>query len=295
MLNDINGYTRTCGLIGNPVEHTLSPVIHNTLSMVLGENLAYVPFHVENGRLEDAIKGAFALNLLGLNVTVPYKSDVIPYLTDIDPLAENIGAVNTLVRTETGYKGYNTDMPGLYRAMCEDGVKVKGEKVLILGAGGVARAVAMLLLDKGAREAILLNRTVQKAQEVADEVNRIAGRKFAKAMPMDAYDTLPAGKGYLAIQATSVGMYPGCDAAVIEDPAFYEKVHTGYDLIFNPPKTRFMELVEAQDGKAYNGAKMLLYQGIIAFELWTGCEIKSWLADKVYERMQEAKRAEDGK
>ena len=295
MLNDINGYTRTCGLIGNPVEHTLSPVIHNTLSMVLGENLAYVPFHVENGRLEDAIKGAFALNLLGLNVTVPYKSDVIPYLTDIDPLAENIGAVNTLVRTETGYKGYNTDMPGLYRAMCEDGVKVKGEKVLLLGAGGVARAVAMLLLDKGAREAILLNRTVQKAQEVADEVNRIAGRKFAKAMPMDAYDTLPAGKGYLAIQATSVGMYPGCDAAVIEDPAFYEKVHTGYDLIFNPPKTRFMELVEAQGGKAYNGAKMLLYQGIIAFELWTGCEIKSWLADKVYERMQEAKKTEDGK
>ncbi len=295
MLNDINGYTRTCGLIGNPVEHTLSPVIHNTLSMVLGENLAYVPFHVENGRLEDAVKGAFALNLLGLNVTVPYKSDVIPYLTDIDPLAENIGAVNTLVRTETGYKGYNTDMPGLYRAMCEDGVKVKGEKVLILGAGGVARAVAMLLLDKGAREAILLNRTVQKAQEVADEVNRIAGRKFAKAMPMDAYDTLPEGKRYLAIQATSVGMYPGCDAAVIEDPAFYEKVHTGYDLIFNPPKTRFMELVEAQGGKAYNGAKMLLYQGIIAFELWTGCEIKSWLADKVYERMQEAKKTEDGK
>ena len=295
MLNDINGYTRTCGLIGNPVEHTLSPVIHNTLSMVLGENLAYVPFRVENGRLEDAVKGAFALNLLGLNVTVPYKSDVIPYLTDIDPLAENIGAVNTLVRTETGYKGYNTDMPGLYRAMCEDGVKVKGEKVLILGAGGVARAVAMLLLDKGAREAILLNRTVQKAQEVADEVNRIAGRKFAKAMPMDAYDTLPAGKRYLAIQATSVGMYPGCDAAVIEDPAFYEKVHTGYDLIFNPPKTRFMELVEAQGGKAYNGAKMLLYQGIIAFELWTGCEIKSWLADKVYERMQEAKKTEDGK
>ena len=295
MLNDINGYTRTCGLIGNPVEHTLSPVIHNTLSMVLGENLAYVPFHVENGRLEDAVKGAFALNLLGLNITVPYKSDVIPYLTDIDPLAENIGAVNTLVRTETGYKGYNTDMPGLYRAMCEDGVKVKGEKVMILGAGGVARAVAMLLLDKGAREAILLNRTVQKAQEVADEVNRIAGRKFAKAMPMDAYDTLPAGKRYLAIQATSVGMYPGCDAAVIEDPAFYEKVHTGYDLIFNPPKTRFMELVEAQGGKAYNGAKMLLYQGIIAFELWTGCEIKSWLADKVYERMQEAKKTEDGK
>ena len=295
MLNDINGYTRTCGLIGNPVEHTLSPVIHNTLSAVLGKNLAYVPFHVETGRLEEAVKGAFALNLLGMNVTVPYKSDVIPYLVDIDPLAEHIGAVNTLVRTEKGYKGYNTDMPGLYRAMCEDGVKIKGKKVLILGAGGVARAVAMMLLDKGAKKAFILNRTQQKAQEVADEVNHLAGKKFAKAMSIDAYDMLPEGERYLAIQATSVGMYPDCDAAVIEDPAFYKKVHTGYDLIFNPSKTRFMELVEEQGGKAYNGEKMLLYQGIIAFELWTDCEVEPWLAEKVYERMQNAKKTEDGK
>lgn len=295
MLNDINGYTRTCGLIGNPVEHTLSPVIHNTLSAVLGKNLAYVPFHVETGRLEEAVKGAFALNLLGMNVTVPYKSDVIPYLVDIDPLAEHIGAVNTLVRTEKGYKGYNTDMPGLYRAMCEDGVKIKGKKVLILGAGGVARAVAMMLLDKGAKKAFILNRTLQKAQEVADEVNYLAGKKFAKAMSIDAYDTLPEGERYLAIQATSVGMYPDCDAAVIEDTAFYKKVHTGYDLIFNPSKTRFMELVEEQGGKAYNGEKMLLYQGIIAFELWTDCEVEPWLAEKVYERMQNAKKTEDGK
>ena len=295
MLNDINGYTRTCGLIGNPVEHTLSPVIHNTLSAVLGKNLAYVPFHVETGRLEEAVKGAFALNLLGMNVTVPYKSDVIPYLVDIDPLAEHIGAVNTLVRTEKGYKGYNTDMPGLYRAMCEDGVKIKGKKVLILGAGGVARAVAMMLLDKGAKKAFILNRTLQKAQEVADEVNHLAGKKFAKAMSIDAYDTLPEGERYLAIQATSVGMYPDCDAAVIEDPAFYKKVHTGYDLIYNPSKTRFMELVEEQGGKAYNGEKMLLYQGIIAFELWTDCEVEPWLAEKVYERMQYAKKTEDGK
>ena len=290
MLNDINGYTRTCGLIGNPVEHTLSPVIHNTLSIALQKNLAYVPFHVETGRLEDAVKGAFALNLLGMNVTVPYKSDVIPYLEDIDPLAANIGAVNTLVRTEKGYKGYNTDMPGLYRAMCEDGVRVEGEKVLILGAGGVARAVAMLLLDKGAAEAVVLNRTVQKAQDIASEVNRLAGREFARALPISEYHTLPEGEQYLAIQATSVGMYPKCDAAVIEDPEFYKRVHTGYDLIFNPPKTRFMELVEEQGGKAYNGAKMLLYQGIIAFELWTDCKVENWLADKVYERMKKAEK-----
>lgn len=133
---------------------------------------------------------------------------------------------------------------------------------------------------------------MEKAQSIADEVNHLTGkkRKFAKALSIDAYDTLPEGERYLAIQATSVGMYPDCDAAVIEDPTFYKRVHTGYDLIFNPPKTRFMELVEAQGGEAYNGAKMLLYQGIIAFELWTGCQVEPWLADKVYERMQKAKK-----
>ena len=98
----INGHTRTCGLIGNPVEHTLSPVIHNTLAELTGENLVYVPFHVPTGYVEEAVKGATALNLLGLNVTVPYKSDVIPHLKDIDPMAAQIGAVNTLVRAEGG-------------------------------------------------------------------------------------------------------------------------------------------------------------------------------------------------
>ena len=110
---NINGYTRTCGLLGNPVEHTLSPVIHNTLAENCGDNLVYTAFHVPQGEIGNAVKGAWALNLLGLNVTVPYKSDVIPYLSEIDSLAKQIGAVNTLVRTETGFKGYNTDMPGL--------------------------------------------------------------------------------------------------------------------------------------------------------------------------------------
>ena len=126
----VNGYTRTCGLIGNPVEHTMSPAIHNTLAEAMGENLVYLPFHVPRGQVGEAVRGAYALNLLGLNVTVPYKSEVIPFLKETDPLAETIGAVNTLVRTKEGFKGYNTDMPGLYRAMCEDGVGIEGEKIL---------------------------------------------------------------------------------------------------------------------------------------------------------------------
>jgi shikimate dehydrogenase len=287
---EINGHTRTCGLIGNPVEHTMSPVIHNTLAQETGENLTYVPFHVADGRVEDAVKGAWALNLLGLNVTVPYKSDVIPYLSDIDPLAEKIGAVNTLVRTESGFKGYNTDMPGLYRAMCEDGVKVEGEDCIILGAGGVARAVAMLLASKNVGSVTILNRTVERAQKIADEVNRNfadADKNFAAkvtAMPISEYRSL-SGEKYLVIQATSVGMTPNTDEAVIEDEDFYKKVHTGYDLIFNPLDTKFMKLVRAQGGRTFCGYKMLLYQGIIAYEYWTGKTVSQELAAKVYQRM----------
>lgn len=281
----VNGHTRTCGLIGNPVEHTMSPVIHNNLADMTGNNLVYVPFHVPEGYVGDAVKGAYALNLLGMNVTVPYKSDVIPFLKEIDPLAEQIGAVNTLVRTEGGYKGYNTDMPGLYRAMCSDGVNLVGEKVLILGAGGVARAVAMLMAKQEVAQIILLNRTVERAWKIAEEVNKIVGSDLVSALALEEYDTLPEEEKYLVIQATSVGMHPKEENVVIEEEAFYKRVHTGYDLIFNPLETKFMKLVKANGGQAYNGLKMLLYQGIIAYELWTGCEVDEKQATVIYEKM----------
>ena len=284
-MKNINGYTRTCGLIGNPVEHTLSPVIHNTLAKELGDNLVYVPFHVPEGHVEEAVKGAYALNLLGMNVTVPYKSDVIGVLQEMDPLAEKIGAVNTLVRVEAGYKGYNTDMPGLYRAMCSDGVMLKDAKVLILGAGGVARAVAMLLAEKDAGEVIILNRTVERGQKIAEEIHSLWGNKKVSAMALSEYHTLPVGEQYLAIQATNVGMYPKVDEVIIEDMDFYKKIHTGYDLIFNPARTRFMQMVEEQGGRSFNGLKMLLYQGIIAYELWTGQQVVDELARQVHEKM----------
>ena len=253
----------------------------------LGENLAYVPFRVPKGQVGEAVKGAYALNLLGMNVTVPYKSEVIPFLKEIDPLAKTIGAVNTLVRLEGGFKGYNTDMPGLYRAMCEDDVKIEGEEVLILGAGGVARAVAILAAQKGADQILILNRTPEKARIIAEEVNTLTGRRLASARELGAYASLP-GKRYLAIQATNVGMFPKTEEAVIEEAAFYEKIHTGYDLIFNPSETRFMSLVKKSGGRAFNGLKMLLYQGIIAHELWTGAEVGPGLAEKAYGEMRRA-------
>lgn len=293
---NINGYTRVCGLIGNPVEHTMSPAIHNTIAQSMGENLVYVPFHVPKGYVKEAVEGALALNLLGCNVTIPYKSDVIPYMKEMDGLAEKIGAVNTLVRVEGGFKGYNTDMLGLYRAMCEDDITVKGEQVIILGAGGVARAVALMLSMKGAEKIIILNRTLEKAQQIADEVNKVGKSSIALATKLDEYklifsdtkDNHSEKKKWLCIQATNVGMFPKQDEVVIEDPWFYANIHTGYDLIYNPSCTKFMTLAQKEGARAYNGLKMLLWQGIIAYELWTGKQVGTDLAQKAFEAMKEA-------
>lgn len=282
----INGYTRTCGLIGNPVEHTMSPVIHNTLADMLSHNLVYVPFSVEEGGLKDAIKGAFALNLLGLNVTVPYKSQVIPYLSEIDDLAEKIGAVNTLVRRQEGFAGYNTDMPGLYRAMCSEKIEIKGQDVILLGAGGAARAVAFLCAFKGVNKVYLLNRSKEKAVHVAEEVNCKSGRECIYPMALAEYKHLPE-KSFLAIQATSVGLYPDTDRAVIADQDFYSRIHTGYDLIYKPADTRFMQLVRNQGGRAFHGLKMLLYQGVIAYELWNHVSVPEEAVRQVYEVLKE--------
>lgn len=282
----IDGYTRVCGVIGNPVEHTMSPTIHNTLAEKLSHNLVYVPFRVEKGEVVTAVKGACALNMLGINVTVPFKSDVIPALSEIDELAEKIGAVNTLVRVKSGFKGYNTDMPGLYRAMCSEGVMLEGEKVVLLGAGGVARAVAFLCASKNVSKVYMLNRSLERAIALAREVNVKVGREFVYPMALSDYEQLPDEK-FLAIQATSEGMYPNVGRAVIEDEAFYQKIHTGYELIFNPTNTRFMQLVRAQGGRAFHGLKMLLYQGIIAYELWNQVSVSEELAKEVYEAMKE--------
>jgi shikimate dehydrogenase len=286
---EINGKTRTCGIIGNPVEHTMSPVIHNTLSQSMGINMAYVPFHVKDGQLEAAVKGAYGLNILGMNVTVPYKSDVVAQLAEIDPLAEKIGAVNTLVRTEGGYKGYNTDMTGLLRAMKSDGINIEGEEVIILGAGGVGRAVAFLCAANGADKVYLLNRNVEKADSVAAEVNKALATEHVEPMALSDYQKLLRGaeNRYVVIQCTSVGLSPNVNDVVIADGDFYHYIRFGYDLIYSPRETQFMKYVTDNGGMAFNGLKMLLYQALDAFELWNGCKVSDENAQQIYQKLQE--------
>lgn len=291
-MKEINGKTKICGLIGCPVEHTLSPIIHNTIASDKGDNLVYVPFHVEEDEVENAIKGAYALSIKGLNVTVPHKSAVIPFLKDIDPLAKKIGAVNTLVRVEGGYKGYNTDMTGLKRAMEKEDIAIEGKPVILLGAGGASRAVAFLLVSQKAKQVYILNRSLEKAQSVADEVNRAMNTDIVKAMSLDGYKELPNDK-YLCVQGTSVGLHPNSDAVVIEDEKFYQMLDTAVDIIYKPAETKFMKLCKSAGVKVCNGLGMLLYQGVDAYELWNNTKVDDALCDKIYGRMKEETKVEE--
>ena len=293
-MNYTDGYTRTCGLIGNPVKHTMSPLIHNSLASMTGINMVYVPFEVKEKELKNAIKGAVALDIQGMNVTIPYKTDVIPFLDDVDPLAKAIGAVNTLVRTENGgFKGYNTDMTGLYHAMQDEGIELKDQTVVILGAGGVARPTAFLCANKGAKKVYILNRTFEKAVDVADEVNLALELTDSdeKVVPMllgDYRKVLEAEDSFIAIQCTSVGLFPDVNSAVIEDEEFYKKVSSAMDLVYRPLQTKFLKLAKEAGAKTFSGLKMLLYQGIDAYELWNedkGIKITKDQADEIYKSM----------
>lgn len=285
---NIDGKTRLLGLLGDPVEHTMSPVIHNTLSDVLGFNEVYVPFHTTSEGLKNAVKGAYDLNILGMNATVPHKNAVMDMLVDIDAGAKAIGAVNTLVRVEGGYKGYNTDMMGLSRELDVYGISLKERNAVILGAGGAARAVAYMCAAKGCKKVFVLNRTLQKAESIASDMNRYFKKDIFLPVLLADYEKLYDeynDEKFVVFQSTSIGLAPHNEDVVIDDSRFYELIDVGIDLIYNPFETKFMRLCRENGAKAYNGLRMLLYQGIIAYELWNNISVAEDVADIVYNKM----------
>lgn len=283
----ISGNAKVCGVIGNPVGHSLSPMMHNYFAESLNLDFAYIPCNVPDEQVGDAIKGIYALGFEGINVTVPHKQRVIPFLPEIDESAKCIGAVNTLVRIEGGYKGYNTDAEGLFRALKRQNIQVSGQDCLLIGAGGAAKAAAYMLMKHQARSVVILNRSPEKARTLAEEMNRQFHTETMKALPLSEYKSLEKDS-YLAIQTTSVGMHPGIGRAPIEAPEFYSKIHTAVDIIYTPSRTRFMELAEEAGASAVNGLDMLIYQGIIAFELWNPhTHVTDQMADQIRIKMEE--------
>ena len=278
------------GIFGNPIKHTLSPVIHDTISKALNLNERYIPFHIENN-LNLAVMDAFDRGILGLNITVPHKQSVMECLVEVDEAAKAIGAVNTLVRTEKGYVGYNTDMPGLAKAIESEGVSLENKNIIILGAGGAARAAVYMCIKYGAKKVYIINRTVENARKIADDMKAVfcvydrCGKKSKCpeicAVAADQYKEIPNDK-YIFIQCTSVGLHEGDGLPVVDDVEFYKMALFGVDLIYNPVKTPFIKLLENLGIKTMNGLKMLLYQGIMSNELWNKKTVDKDTTDKVY-------------
>lgn len=262
-----SGKTMVCGVMGCPIEHSMSPMMHNYYSEQMGLDMTYVPFKVQPGQVAAAVKGAYAMNICGLNVTVPHKQEVMDCLTELDDAANVIGAVNTLVRGDGGYKGYNTDAAGLLRAMTEAGMEIRGKTCILLGAGGAAKAAAYVLAKEGAAKVYVLNRSLARAKELSDYINGVSGRDIL--VPLELTDWRSIGEsGCLAVQTTSVGMHPNVNASPVEAPEFFKKLEAAFDAVYTPAETRFMSLAMEAGAKVSNGLDMLLYQGIAAYELW---------------------------
>jgi shikimate dehydrogenase len=254
----LDAKTRLCGIIGNPVEHSLSPAMHNAAFEQLGLNFAYLAFRVTD--VEGAIRGVRAFDIRGLSVTVPHKVAVIPFLDEIDPVARAIGAVNTVVNDGGRLKGYNTDWTGFVRSL-ERHVPPAGRRVALLGAGGAARAIAFGLKEKGAALTIL-----NRAEEIAMALDLAAeiGCPYGDLGRIDAVSGAD-----IVVNATSVGMAPLQDRTVV-DPACLRPEQVVVDIVYNPLETRFLKEARARGCRTVPGYEMLLLQGVTQFELWTG-------------------------
>jgi shikimate dehydrogenase len=270
MTGSISGKTKICALIGDPVEHTMSPAIHNAAFSEMGLDYAYVAFRVKTEDVPAAIAGMKALNMRGLSVTMPHKVAVIPLLDRLDPLAEKIGAINTIVNDDGILTGYNTDATGFLQAMLERGVEPKGKNIAVMGAGGASRAVSFILADRGT-ELVILNRLLELdwAVELARKISQAFG-KNVDALELNR-DNLAKTleKTDILVNATSVGMSPDIDKTPVP-PELLKPGLTVYDIIYNPVKTRLLRDAEAAGATIISGVDMLVWQGVQAFEKWTG-------------------------
>jgi shikimate dehydrogenase len=266
------GTSRICGIIGDPIEHSMSPAMHNAAFDKLGLNYLYVPFRVKREELDKAIAGVRALNIRGLNVTIPHKVTVIPFLDELDPLAQKIGAVNTIVNDDGVLTGYNTDATGFLQTLLERGVEPRGKNMVILGAGGASRAISFIIAERGA-QLVILNRLLELdwAEELASRISQVF-KKEVKALELNGKNLAKVlDKADILVNATSVGMSPNIDETPVS-PDLIRPSLTVFDIVYNPIKTRLLREAEAAGAKTISGVDMLVWQGALAFELWTGAK-----------------------
>lgn len=265
----IDGNTKIYGIIGYPVRHTHSPAMHNAAFSALGINAAYLPFEVKPEELMSAVNCIKSLGICGFNITIPHKENVIPYLDEIDREARLIGAVNTVVNRNGRLKGYNTDGRGFINSLKEEfDLTPNGKRFFILGAGGASRAISFSLAFSGARRIVLVDVVSEKAIDLA---RQLSGETSCEGIALKRDDRAMKEiilNSDVLINATPCGMKPS-DPKVI-NPGFPHKGLLVCDLIYNPSMTRFLIDAKKEGARISNGRPMLLHQGMIAFELWTG-------------------------
>ena len=269
-MNSVSGKTTVCGLIGDPVEYTMSPVMHNAAFKHAGLDYIYMPFRVKKERLYDAIRGMRAFNLRGLDVTVPHKLSVMAHLNEVDKTAERIGAVNTIVNDNGRLKGFNTYSMGFLKSLQEEGITPGGKSAVIIGAGGLSRSVSCALLENGAKLTIIDRQPeADTAVKTVADINAV----FKQTVTILQYTDSNIGdvitEADILINATRVGMFP----AVNDTPVEACWLRTGqvvFDAAYNPAETRLLREARLAGAKTISGLGMLAWQGAAAFELWTG-------------------------
>ena len=264
----INGKTDVFGIIGDPVEHSFSPVMQTTLAKMCGLDAVYVPFKVKTENVEAAIRGAYALGIKGLNITVPHKKTVMDSLVSLDDDAKKIGAVNTIKLTEDGYKGFNTDILGLEKSFFINNIEIKNKTVAILGAGGVANSAAMLFAKEGVKKLFIVNRTKETAIALKEQVEKNYDIDIVVTNYLNLEDIKPLD---IVFQSTSVGM--SSSESPIKDKSFFNGVECVFDAVYIPVETKFLKDAKECGCVTINGFDMLVYQGIASFEIWNEIKI----------------------
>jgi shikimate dehydrogenase len=265
----ISGKTRVCGVIGDPITHTLSPAMHNAAFNHLNLDFVFLAFRVKAAELENAMHGMRGLGVHGLNVTMPHKATVTRYLDEADSTVKFLGSANTILNDDGRLFGFNTDGVGALRALRENGVTPKGKKVLLLGAGGAAKAIAYSLA-KEVKGLCILNRAPEKAKALADALSQMFGKKIVGGALSSNAIQRNLQDADILVNATSVGMHPDISQSLVA-PQWLKSTLCVMDIVYNPVETKLAKDAKAVGAHVISGVEMLLYQGAASFEIWTGC------------------------
>lgn len=281
MKNSFFTRTELLGIIGSPVKQSFSPFIHNVAAELTGTQIIYLPFDVHSSNLKSAINGMVALGIKGFNVTLPHKIKVVDYLSKVSEEAAIVGAVNTIVNDLGKLTGYNTDVHGILETLNPFKEEISGSNVTVFGAGGGSRAVLYSLIRYFKPNQInLLNRTEQHSEYLKQYFKDKMKYKLISTIELFSPEMTEALRNSkLIINTTSVGMYPDVDDSIINNDHKFRNDQIVFDLVYNPIKTKLIQLAETNGATALNGLTMLIHQAAKSFSLWTN---KEFPVEKVY-------------